>query len=366
MLPRHVDIAAILARQREYNHNIPDVIIQLTNELENVAYRDLLSDFAKSYYPTEFPTLRDEFTMVRDLESRLATECFGLDIAKELDRVMRADLAATAIEEGYRDHFIHAFQAFLTGIVVIDRFYDDFSKWYSSNLNRVLKTSLESSWLLTALFHDQFRPFPVISEFVEQETKLPIELQDEVHAEKLADNLASLYDHLRNGKPLESWVPPDSRTEHPLKEILLSQLKNRNHGVVGGFTLLTHRLHDEINRVSVYGSALAISLHDKRPREEFLKHKIFPIEMEKYPTIALLLYCDVIQEWNRSTRSTADLVDVQFLEKEVMFLLRFGSDYSKCLKEQEFDGVNACIASRPIKLGFARAEYLGPAEVAES
>jgi len=360
---RQSPVIAKLEHQHEYNHNIPDILIELAQDFKNIAFRGAITNFATTYYSKEFSTLRDEVTMIRDFESRLVKEYLGADMANVLDRMMRADLAAAAIEESYRDHFIHAFQDFLTGTVIIDRFYDDFSKWYSPILNRNPRTSLEASWLLAALLHDQFKPLPVISRFVHQEFQLPPDLLDNERNTVLVGNLSSLYNHVWSGGSLESWIPPNSTFIHPLSDILLTHLKNGNHGVVAGLALLNDKLQDDINRAMVHSAALSVALHDDKgrgPREMLLAQKIFPIEMEKFPLVVLMLYCDAVQEWNRSLNSKADLVEITFLDKEVIFLLRFKSKLSREEKEKEFSSVDKCIATCPIKLSYANATYLGP------
>ena len=313
-------IAAKLIRQSElnYTHIIPDIVIELARNLRNVTYRETLSKFAEAYFPQEFKRLRDQFEIVLDYESELVRNCLGEDVGIELDSAMRDDLSATAINETYRYHFIHAFQDFLTGVIVIDKFYDDFARWFSGESTD--STRIESAWLLAALFHDHFKvPPPGTSQFVVQERQLPPELLEEEYRLASATELASLYEHLRCGGSLRSW----SRTQiqdHPLVEILLTQLKNKNHGAVGGLSLLTHKIPD---LHIIYSAALAVALHDRVPREELLTRNIFPVQMEKFPLIALLLYCDAIQEWNRCLNSKVDLVGITFLPNEVSFVLHF-------------------------------------------
>jgi hypothetical protein len=305
--------------------------------------------------------LEDEFVAIRNFESKLIEECLGINVARIIDRIMRGELAAAAIDENYRDHFVHAFQDFLTGLLIIDQFYNTLAKWYSTSESTKTnpKTCLETSWLLATVFHDQFKMNRVLSEYLQQTTKLPPQLKDQAKSTILASNLTSFYAHIQSGKTLETWAPPNSAMNHPLVDLLLSQLKKKNHGVVGGLILLTHDLVDEVNVPAVYSAALTIALHDRQPREELLEYKIFPVNMEKFPLVILMLYCDALQEWNRSTASKAELVDFQFSEKEVIFIVKFSSERARKQKEEEFRDVGRCLGSFPIKLWFANATYLG-------
>lgn len=353
-----------LERQRELNHSLPDKLVELAKACQRLTHRNMISRFAADYYPKEFPTRRDEVVMIRDFETALTRNCLGVDMAKELDRFMRADLSAVTIEETYRDHFVHAFQDFLTGAVVIDHFYDDFIKWYSLLLNGNPTTCIETAWLATTLLHDQFKPFPVISAFLNQEFQRPPELLDNERNERLAGNLSLLYEHVRNGKSLESWMPASSTVTNPLSSILMTQLKNKNHGVLAGLALLSDKLQNSTNQAMLYSAALSVALHDdgkgRGPRDMLLAQKIFPVEMEKFPLVVLMLYCDALQEWNRSIDSKADLVEITFLDKQVIFLLRFKSKPSREDKEKEFASVDRCVATCPIKLSYANATFLGP------
>jgi hypothetical protein len=350
-----MSIAEKLQLQRDLYHTIPYTVIELAQNLKMVTCRETLNKFAQAYSPETFRRQRNEFVMVRDCDSELVKQCLGADVATELDTAMRADLAASAIDETYRYHFIHAFQDFLTGVIVIDQFYDDITKWFSGEISNP-RVSIESAWLMAALFHDQFKGAPPdTSQFVLQDPQPPPELLEEEFRTTSAGELASLYEHLKCGEPLHSWSRSTIQS-HPLSKILLTHLKNKNHGVVGGFGLLTHNIKD---LHVIYSAALAVALHDKGPREMLHSEKIFPIQMEKFPLVALLLYCDTIQEWNRSFNSNVDLIGINFLDKEVNFVLHFSSVWAKKKKDEELAEVGKCIADPPIKLGYSTGTYLG-------
>ena len=104
--------------------------------------------------------------------------------------------------KAYRDHFIHSFQDFLTGIMIIDRYYDHYVRLYSNELNEAIGTSLECAWLLTAIFHDRYKGLLKIIESLGGQLEPP-ERKPEYNI--YANNLASIYQHIRDGKPLGSW-----------------------------------------------------------------------------------------------------------------------------------------------------------------
>ena len=339
-------------------------MIECTRDLQSIKYRKLLSAFFDTYEKVkEFHGFEHEAKMIKDFELKLLEECLGLTLAEHIERPMRASLAVSFIDEKYRDHFIHSFQDFLTGLLVIDRFYEDFSTWYSTSLNNEINSSIECAWLLTTLFHDHERDFPTITKFVDEEPKLPRRLRDRAKCTQYAKDLSSVYDHLNAGKPLDTWASSNG-TSPPsaLATLLLDQLDNLNHGVVGAFSLLSYDLQETIHPSLVYSSALAIAFHDRGPREDLLAQHVFPISMRRFPLAALLLYCDAVQEWDRSRLVSEQLVDIklgQASSKHVIFVIHFGSAHSNKLKAEEFESVDRCICDNPIKLGFESSIIIG-------
>jgi hypothetical protein len=315
----------------------------------------LLSDFAKTYYPLEFDTIHDEFKLVKETECKLMEFCTNVSMAEELERIMRGDIvgeaAHVALEKTYRDHFIHSFQDFLTGTILLDKFYGDFNNWYSPSLNLELRTSVECSWLLTALFHDRFRPLLKLGELLGE--KIP---PGEDNSSKFACNLASFYAHLSTGKTLESWSPTDAESSSTLGTILLNHSNLGNHAARGAFTILGYDL--PIAAPTKYAAALAIALHDGDPRNDLLGSKILPVKMEQFPLVVLLMYIDAAQEWNRTAGSKDELVDILLENNQVVFVMDFSSAAANSHKAQEFESIARCIIS-PISLGFASSFSIG-------
>jgi hypothetical protein len=243
--------------------------------------------------------------------------------------------------------------------VVIDKFYNDFEEWYSPSLNKKLISSLEVSWLLATFFHDRFKPLQPIGRFLSQEMEL--RPQAKTHSPRLAGNIASIYAHVASGGKLDSWNPPDEiGASSALQRILLGHMRTQNHGVLGALTLLSYPLVEHgIPAAVVYSSALAIAMHDVEPRDELLRQGFFPVKMEMFPLVVLLLYCDAVQEWNRSSSPKAELVDIAFRDREVTFVLEFSSPRSSTEKSLEFESIDRCVARSPIRLGLTSSIFIG-------
>jgi hypothetical protein len=349
-----------LKHQNDLNHHIPDVVMELTQKISALRYRHILLDFAGVYWDSEFKTLRDEFQLVRKYESKLLNYCLNEPLTDELNMIMRADLGAAAIDETYRDHFIHPFQDFLIGVILMDAFHHEFENWYSPSLNAELDTSLDSAWLLTTFFHDRYRPLLNLSRFLSQEAHV-VNLVEEDQKHKIhASNLASIYRHLKGAKPIDQWSASSISLDDPLVSILLAHSKNSNHGVLGAFSLLD-LMESKLNGPMLYAAALAIALHDREPREDLLGRNIFPVKLEEFPLVVLLLYSDAMQEWKRSPTSTDELLDLTISttgRKTVTFYIRFGSPISLAAKAAEFASIAKCVSHCPIGLGLKTAAFI--------
>jgi len=343
---------SMLRHQRKLNHSIPDIVLLQVKSLKFVRYRALLESFATEYYKTNFPGPRDEFRFIIKYEEALVSHCTDARLFNELHGLMDEDLAALGaarmLEKSYRNHFAHSFQDFLTGTVVIDKFYETFVKWYSPNLNANLRSSVESSWLLTTILHDRYRPVSKYGDMIRRGLTIrPPRVEDHP---LIAKRLASMYRHLQSGNSLENWVIDGSNTD-PLVDILLKHADCDNHAICAALSLPYYDL--QIDDPTLYASALAIALHNSQPREDLLAAKVFPVCMERFPLVALLSYIDAVQEWDRSEDSNDTLIDIRFDNNEVLFEVSFDSPKAARGKAEELEKVSACIVHpSPIRLGF--------------
>jgi hypothetical protein len=129
---------------------------------------------------------------------------------------------------------------------------------------------------------------------------------------------------------------------------------------------MSYDLQSVLQPSLVYSTALAIAFHDRGENDEFrndlLRHHIFPLSMRRFPLAALLLYCDAVQEWDRSKRISEQLADIRIgkgSSNHVVFIMHFGSAHSNRLKAEEFESVDQCICDNPIILGFESSILIG-------
>ena len=133
---------------------IPEAITQQLDGLQNVEYSKDLRQFGHDYERVSFANRDAEHKFVHDfLITRLAKKyasgefLYGLNAMSLLEEVSQVLLAK-------REHFLHSFQTFLLGAIVIDKNYDLFNGWYSERFQRTGDIVIDLPWFFTSLFHD--------------------------------------------------------------------------------------------------------------------------------------------------------------------------------------------------------------------
>lgn len=335
-----------LEREASLNHHIPDILIDRLENLRNVKHLNLLAEFGEKYKDAGFNELEEEYCFIRDEICKLMEFTFSNSFAEVVEKGMRAAIAVPNFEGAVREQFIHPFQNFLLGIIIIDHFYEDFTRWFSPELCESTQKCVEASWLLASIFHDRLKPLQRFKGLIEfEEGKIDIVIPDE---ERYIQAMASLYQHLTAAIPLESW----SQTPVPdhLCTLLHEYSEADNHGVRSSFALLKHLR-------SVFGenafdpsyvlAALSIGIHDHKLRNSLLSAGIFPLDITYFPVPCLLLYCDTVQEWGRKRtyETETKLVDLKIVDSTVVCEVAFDRNDSAHRKLDEIGEVKRCIRS---------------------
>lgn len=355
-----------IERDRELGHHIPQTLVQNVQSLKKIRYKDQLREFSENYGDKRFQEIEEEFAFIEDKICRMLRSLFQRSFSEEIENSRKAELAAMDIDSTYRDHFIHPFQDFLLGAVIIDTFYEKFVDWYSQKLYKSSSTSLEACWLLTTVFHDRYRPI--------QKLKGLCEYENGTYQENLTDvdlfigNIGSLYNHLLNDRPLEQWRFTDrTRSSSRICSIMKRHFRVGSHGVRGALSLLRHakRVRDgEISSCDVY-AALSAAIHDKDPRMELLKQKVFPLRIDLFPIPCLLLYCDSVQEWGRQRvleiEREAKLVRLELGGNKIYCEVSFEDPEEAKAKLDEYNSVKKCIKDDLVMSSGVRMHLSTPA-----
>lgn len=293
-------------------------------QLKNIHYRQLLIDLGADYGNE----LRGDDEIAWDTILQLWKERLGLDYPQ-----MQRDFEPVLLlNPYYRDHFIHTFQVFLLGTLVIDGMYDLPSV---DRFTRACGSPFEDVWLLASTYHDFNYPMQDFGSWIRDFLTKSLHIHEaSEHADRksqddaiVALNLERLV--MRDG--LRFRIQALCATLSPKEEcrgmcIFEQAIVARNHGAIAALTLL-RKYHDSsgatLSPQAVNEAALSIMLHDKRVWERFAgtseksrwerdcpcQTRLSTMSFEDFPLAFLLIFCDTVQEWGRAGRGygTAEL-----------------------------------------------------------
>lgn len=277
------------------NKRIPKCLISELEKVKSMTYSGDLRQFAHDYENVDFATPSAEHIFIKDFFEKRFVPRFsseglfeGLNILSLLEEVCQTIA-------GKREHFVHSFQTFLLGSVIIDRFYASFNKMYSSCFS--CEASLESAWFFTSVFHDVTFPFQHIRSWSGLGDLLQIDPRG--ISRFVPAFLNSFLERIRTQKVGRDWNPTMD-SSRGLQSAVFPRHR-MNHAVTSAIYLfeIGNRLESGIKLTGIYPAALAILVHDQTLWMDLIRNAIFPMNMSRFPLVALLLYCDNIQEWAR-------------------------------------------------------------------
>jgi hypothetical protein len=359
MVPRKVLRATsvqqeCIEKEKRLGHHIPSIVVNKAARLVNVRHREELRRFAKEYRNKSFKDIEEEYTCVERSISNLIAQFFGTSqLTSAIKRSMRACLAAGRLEENYREHFIHPFQIFILGSIVIDKFYPDFQRWYDEELATSDDASLESAWFLAAIFHDRGKEINILRSILEPDIgpygdRLPNE-------EVYLGFLSSFYEHISGGDAVRTWTgraPQNSA----LKDVLASSSKKWAHGVKSSLLMLNEICNDPSSASPRdVAAAFAIAVHDRELWDGLRSVNAFPIRVDMFPLSCLLLYLDAIQEWGRVKLSDEEvhLVSISFTSDSFTCEVAFDNSNHAKRKLVECNETSQCWVSTDLELSLA-------------
>lgn len=296
---------------------IPESLLHHIKSLNNLEYRTELAEFAIEYERTFFNNLDEEYQFVKKFIIKILQEKYGKKVITKIIEPQAKFERILQDKDYYRDHFVHSIQVFILGSIIIDNFYDDFNKWYSHGFpNSTLK--IDFAWLITSIFHDTGYPIQKIIElnelvfesFLSLRPKIIIEEDDVSFFTNEITELSKLYSHLLNENNSDDWIYNSTfNPSEKLIKIFSAAYYEKDHGVISSLNLLKkisleeQFLNPDYKKTTysryIYPSALSMALHNSKLWDNLFDEGIFPIQLEKFPLVGLLLYCDGIQEWGR-------------------------------------------------------------------
>ena len=199
-------------------------------------------------------------------------------------------------EYTYREHFLHQFQVFLLGSIIIDKLYNSVSKGVLDKFAIDFGVPFENTWLAAATYHDynystqKYKSWflQYLEDVMQMEKK---NVQEELS--KLNLDFAAVRENFLQTAEKILAVLCKSRLEQSedFKEVLGLFLyekivTEKNHALTSGVTLLkiykkTIEAKRRIAPKAIEQAALSISLHDKQMWEYFCGCKGFLSELSK-------------------------------------------------------------------------------------
>ncbi len=195
----------------------------------------------------------------------------------------------------YREHFVHQFQVFLLGSVIIDMLYASDSRNILEEFRRNFKVPFERAWLAASTYHDYnystqkykswYRKY--LTDVMQMSNKKVQDNLSELNLDiaVVRENFLQMAEIIINILCNDENVTEETRNSDQFKEILPLFLyeklvTERNHALTSGVTLFkiykkTPKLHEGridsngMSLAAIKQTALAISLHDEGMWEYF-------------------------------------------------------------------------------------------------
>lgn len=320
--------------------------------LSEISYREKLSHLLNEYLTEK----SYDYEAVSEIFSLLWKDCIGLhytDFLEKFEPCLQSIFPLPEEKDGYtyRDHYVHQFQVFLLGLIIMDTCYSSF-KMYSNP---------ELSWLIASSLHDTAYPIEEYDEWTKEFFKMLFSAKEkkkkdtknilmlELKNSFVDDDLLScmgyiicnLCSSLLTKEGLKAnWLADKSEL---VKYFYNETTAKRSHGIVESISflrtilfltttksqknkkqvekieqILGKRFQDAFDEIFVC-SAQAIALHDIQKWPDAFKqacqksgapeHSSWEnesdicLEFELDPLSFLLIFCDTVQEWGRPAKS---------------------------------------------------------------
>jgi len=292
---------------------------------KNVSYGEKLRDLVNKHLTRK----GDDYKFSRECFDSLWKSNFpGMDYPRTLEHF---EAFLQQFFPTYREHFVHQFQVFLLGVIILDHLLQNSTKLFEGTEVDVKKDNLVKGWLLASSIHDFTYPLQEYdewsSEFFKQQLRIDealsfLELKG-IYVEK---TFLTRVEHLLSGLE-EDFIKADGCE----KTILYNEIRRffyyeiaekKNHGLMSGSYLLKRfeeeeRDREEFSKV-ILPAALAAATHDDEIWHT-LSGQIVDSE-KKWEYIAKLLKIEIDEEVAKILRDS-DLNDEE-KDRKIASILR--------------------------------------------
>ncbi len=291
--------------------NIDRKLLEHINNLKSVIYTKELQQIANDYLSYE----KDDYSFAMEWVKTLWNNYFHIEypnIHEKLEPLLKE------LYPKYRDHFLHQFQVFMFGSIIID---------YLISFNKIEcdRNALCKGWLLASTFHDFAQAVQKYDDwnktFFRESLKIELPESLELKRNYVENTFSSSVEHIITflSKCFCEFKDQD-RTENynKIRHFLYHQITDmKNHGLLSSLSLLKRfdDAKDEFQEV-ILPAASAIAIHDAeiwKPMSGMLIDSnedkwitnlctikpLSKLNLNIHPLSFLLILSDTIQDWGR-------------------------------------------------------------------
>jgi hypothetical protein len=319
---RYVD-EAVFGIAGEYpvdfeERNIDRKLLELIANLKNVTYHESLKQIANEYLSYE----KDDYTFamkwVRTLWNQISDIPYP-DIHEKMEPMLKE------LYPKYRDHFLHQFQVFLLGSILIEHLIN-------SNKIKIDANTLSKGWLYTATFHDFAQAIQKYDDWNKTFFKESLKIEDveslELKKHYVENTFSSSTEHIISSlKRCFCELDEQNQTENnnKIRRFFYHQITDKkNHGMLSSLSLLKRFEKNGFEKNSdfhsiILPSATAIAIHDDHiwqalsgainnsEKTDWVSDlctlkPLSKLKLDVHPLPFLLIFCDNIQDWGRHFR----------------------------------------------------------------
>ncbi len=336
---------AIVSRQ-----DTPDLSLTLINKLQgisNLQYGAVLVNLATKY--------RDECRDDTEIALQTIQSLWKSQLKKDYPPIQKYFELVLLLDPYYRDHFLHQFQVFLLGALIIDKLYNSGPV---RSFEKLCGCKLEFAWLAASTYHDFnyaiqeletwmtsfFRQTLHVRHYQKDPFIFLLDVEKTMVRNEFLHKIEGLFEAIGCGE-----------VDDPILRFILGRLTlNKNHAALGALTFLNiFKGKGTLTTLAANHAAASILLHDdlnwqyfcgktatancQKWERAFSKKKLLPqLKFQNMPLAFLLAFCDNVQEWGREGRGyETEKVKLEEIELEDdKFLVHISlTDDSACSKK---------------------------------
>jgi hypothetical protein len=323
--------------------NLSLTLIDKLSEVRNLQYGTILTELGNGYRKR----IKEDYQIALDTIQTMWQQRFQMnypDIGKDFEAVLLLD-------PRYRDHFLHEFQVFLLGAIIIDSLYNtqpvrDFEKATGSRI--------EDAWLAASTYHDFDYAIQNYEDWMQEFFAQFLHVKDGVPVSLNLEGVVVRDDFLSKLKDICATINYNL-DDCMVRFIFEKAVLERNHAALATLSFLNRfKRNNLLTKPAINRATLAIFLHEESNwkafcgrgdctdpwEKELARNPILAnLEFDSLPLAFLLAYCDTAQEWGRVGRNydiaKPQLVSITSNENDISIWVKVDDEGSFKLKRRE-------------------------------